>query len=118
MNISINSDVEKDYRGEVVNGFSASELVCVIIAIVIIFGCAVVCYFKFGISPKYGCYIGIPLGFPVVYCGFRKFQGLNIIEYMKEISYHHKTKDLAYDAEELEEEITEFTIRRRRKKNK
>ena len=121
MNISINSDIEKEYRGEVMKGFSWQELLCAIAAVAMIIGCAYLCYSKFGLSPKYGCYIGIPFAFPIVYFGFRKFQGLNVIEYLKEIIYHQNTKDLCYDAEELVEELDVFSLkggRKAREKNR
>lgn len=111
MNISINSDIEKEYRGEVTKGFNWQELVCAVVAIGVIIGCAYLCNSKFGLSPKYGCYIGIPFAFPIVYFGFRKFQGMNVIEYLREIIYHQKTKDLSYDAEELIEELDTFSLR-------
>ncbi len=118
MNISINTDLEKEYRNELVKGFSWQEVLCGVAAVLVVLGCAYVCYSRFGLSPKYGCYIGIPFAFPIVFLGFRKFQGMNVIEYLREIIFHQKTKDLAYDAEEFVEELEVFTLRGGKKNEK
>ncbi len=118
MNIPINKDIEEEYRDQIVNGFTLKEGGVVMLAVLIVIGTAAAAYYLFALSPKYGCYIGIPLAFPVLFFGFKRFQGLTALEYIREIIYERRTKVLAYDAEEVEEDMRPFTLRKEENEKK
>ena len=112
MQIPINKDIEEAYRNEAVQGFSIREVVYLIVAAVVIIGVTIIAYLKTGLSPVTCVYVGIPFGLPIVFGGFKRFQGLTAFGYLKEIIYEYLTSELTYDADELPDECHEFTMQR------
>jgi len=102
LRIPINKEIEKEYKDQFIRGFSARE--CGFIAVAL--ACAGIAAYVVGQTfhlPINICfYIGIPFGIPAVVIGFAEFQGLTFFEYIKELIYEHKTKELYYDADEIE----------------
>lgn len=101
MRISINKEIEKEYKDQFMRGFSMRECGFIALAIGIIGGVAFLVSHFFELPINFCFYIGIPFGIPVLLLGFVEFQGLTLIEYAKEIIYEHKTKELFYDADEI-----------------
>lgn len=101
MKIPINKDIEVEYKDQFLKGFSIKEVCYVVVSAAIIIGMAVVMYINFGMSLEISIYVGIPFGLPVLLAGFKKFQGLTLIEYIKELRFEYLTKELYYDADEL-----------------
>lgn len=118
MQIQINKDLEEAYKDEIIKGFSIREAVYLGISVGLIGGITAFAYFRFGIMPDTGIYLGIPFAIPVLLMGFYKTQGLTLAAYLKEIIYEQRTKILLYDADELPPEFTVFTMERRLKQKK
>ena len=86
MNIPINQDIETAYRNEFVKGFSLYEFGFAFGGIVAIAFVTFIAWWKFGISPAVGVYMGFPFAIPFFFCGFykkpdgieRAFAGLGI----------------------------------------
>ena len=126
MRIAVNKDIEAAYKDEFFKGFTLRETLHIAAAFAIVAGVTFALYKFAGLSLSVGVYLGAPLGFPVIYIGFKRFQGLTLGEYMKEKSYRKKTAVLLYDADELPDGRELFTMgrsgtkrarRKRRKKN-
>lgn len=113
MNIPINKDVEKDYRNEIMKGFTWAEAGCMALGIAVVIVVAVGAWLLFHVSPRYGCYIGLPIAFPIILLGFKKFQGLSAFAYLKEILYEKRTGILSYDAMEAPDETRTWTLVKR-----
>lgn len=118
MKIPINKDIELEYKDQFLKGFSIKEVCYVAVSGVIIVGVAVLMYMKFGLSLEVSIYAGIPFGLPVIIAGFKKFQGLTLMEYIKELRFESLTKELYYDADELPKELPIFTMELKKEKQK
>lgn len=103
MRISINKEIEEEYKDQFMRGFSMKECAYIAVALLLIAGAAFLAAYFFKLSFNVCVYIGLPFGIPVLIFGFKKFQGLTLTEYIKEIIYEHKTKELFYDADEIPE---------------
>jgi len=103
MRIPINKEIEKAYKDQFMRGFSAKECVYIAVSLGIIGGIAFLVERIFHLPINFCVYIGIPFGIPTMLIGFVEIQGLTLIEYIKEIIYEYKTKELYYDADELPE---------------
>lgn len=103
MRISINKEIEEEYKDRFMRGFSMKECAYIAVALLLIAGAAFLAAYFFKLSFNVCVYIGLPFGIPVLIFGFKKFQGLTLTEYIKELIYEHKTKELFYDADELPE---------------
>lgn len=110
MNIAINNDPDVEYKNEVILGYTLKEAVCIVAAIAIVVSVTVGAYVLKGIEPDKGYYIGIPFAFPIIFFGFRKFDGLTLFQLIREMKYERKTKCLTYDADEVEEYTTPVTL--------
>ena len=100
MTIPINKDPDTEYKNEFMFGYTLKEVLCVAAALLII-------------ALNVGCYCGIPLAFPVIFLGFKEWYGMSITRFISELGYEKKTKELAFDADELEEYITPVTLRKK-----
>ena len=68
MNIPINQDIETAYRNEFVKGFSLYEFGFAFGGIVAIAFVTFIAWWKFGISPAVGVYMGFPFAIPFFFC--------------------------------------------------
>ena len=118
MNIPINKDLEEEYKSEWIKGFTHREIIFVGVSILIIAGAGFLIWWLTEVPPDVCIYIGLPFGFPTLLLGFKKIQGLTIDAYLKEMLYEWKTRELIYDAEELPEENSVFTMERDREKKR
>ncbi|MBO5260579.1 MAG: PrgI family protein [Agathobacter sp.] len=112
MRIPINKDIEEEYKDQLALGFSAKELGWLILAILFIAGVTFLCWKYLGISPDVGVFIGIPFGAIPVVIGMKKIQGQSVIEFLKELNYERKTKELYYDADELPHEHYVYSLKK------
>ena len=113
LTIPINKDPDVEYKNEFIFGYTLKETVCGVIALVIVIAITALAYFKWKIPFNIGCYFGIPLALPVIILGFREWYGMSVWRLIKEMRYEKKTKELAYDADEIEEYITPVTLRKK-----
>lgn len=116
MQIPINKDVEDAFKNEVVQGLTLREAICLIVSGALILGVTVLVWWKTGLSPDTSVFVGLPFGLPTLFIGFKKYQGLSLPAYLKEILYEHQTRILTYDADELPQESHVFTMESGRKK--
>lgn len=105
MKISINRDIEEAYKENFMKGFSMRECLYILLSLGIIVGVAALLWYVFGLPLNVSAYVGIPFGIPTLIIGFKKFQGLTLTEYIKELIYEHKIRELCYDADELPENM-------------
>ena len=121
MQIPINKDIEEEYKDQLALGFSMKELGWIILAGILIVGIGVFVWQQFGVTPEIAFYIGIPFGIIPIFIGFKKFQGMTLIQYIKELIYEHKTRDLTFDAGEIPDVPFVYSVKkeyRRRGKKK
>lgn len=118
MQIPINKDIEEAYRDEPIRGFTLREVAHIMLGALIIGGVTALVWWKTGLSPDISVFVGIPFGLPVLFMGFRRFQGLTAGAYLKEIIYEKRVGILTYDADELPRERHVFTMERRKKKSR
>lgn len=112
MKIPINKDIDEEYKDQLALGFSMKELGWILLAVVLIGAIGVSCWKVLGLTPEVCFYIGIPFGAIPIVVGFKKFQGQTFIQYLKELNYEFRTKDLIYDADELPHEIHVYSLRK------
>lgn len=118
MQISINKEIEEEYRDQFMRGFSMKECAYIAVALFLIMGVAILTAYFFELSFNICFYIGLPFGIPVIIMGFVKFQGLTLTEYIKELIYEHKTKELFYDADELPDVSHYYQMKKHEPKKK
>lgn len=118
MRIPINKEIEEAYKDQFIRGFSIRETGYIALALGIIFGVAFFVWHFFELPINFCAYIGMPFGVPALLVGFKKFQGLTVTEYIKEIMYENKIKVLLYDADELPEGTHFYIMIRDTKKKK
>lgn len=118
MNIKINKDPDIEYKNEFLLGYTLKEVICLVLAVVLVGGITIIAYFAGGISPTIGCYIGIPFAAPIMFLGFAKPYGMSVFQLIREMIYERRTKSLSYDADELEEYIDTVTLCKSGKKKR
>lgn len=101
MLIPINKEIEEAYKDQFMKGFSIRETGYIALSLGIIFIVALLVWYVFKLPINFCAYIGMPFGVPTLIVGFKKFQGLTLIEYIKELIYENKIKVLTYDADEI-----------------
>lgn len=102
LKIPINKDLEKEYKDQFIRGFSAKECGYIAIALACVAAVAVLAERLFHLPYNICFYIGLPFGVPAILIGFKEFQGLTFFEYVKELIFEYKTKELYYDADEIQ----------------
>lgn len=112
MNIPLNKDIEVAYKDEFVKGFSLPEVCCIAVAGAVMIGVGFLVHRITSLAPDVCVYVGIGCGLPILYFGFRKFYGMTFAQYVKEIIYEQKTKDLCYEAGENKTELMVFSIKK------
>lgn len=115
MRIPINKDLEEDYKDQLFAGYSTVEMAWIALAAVMIFGAAYIMYTYFSLPLETCAYVGVPFGAPAIFLGFKKFQGLTIWQYIKELDYERKTRLLLYDADELPDTYYVFAMKKKKK---
>lgn len=118
MNININKDFEKEYKDDSWRGFSMKETIHIGIAAAVIVFCGVWGYFYMGFPLSVTIYIGLPAAAPVLLLGFYRYQGMGIIELLKEMRYEWKIRHLVYEAGEYEVSEIPVTDCKERKQEK
>lgn len=116
MRIPINKEIEEAYKDQFIRGFSVRETGYIALALCIIFGVAFLVWHFFRLPINFCAYVGIPFGIPALLVGFKKYQGLTVTEYIKEIMYENKIKVLLYDADELPKGVHFYIMVRDKKK--
>ena len=111
MNIPINQDIETAYRNEFVKGFSLYEFGFAFGGIVAIAFVTFIAWWKFGISPAVGVYMGFPFAIPFFFCGFYKPYGMLLPEYLKQRRYENKTCTLTYETDDLSDDGNIFSMK-------
>lgn len=115
MNIVINKDILTEYRDEVIRGFTLKEAGCILAGVTVMMGVAVLSWKLLGISPSIGCYIGLPFTIGLLFFGFKKFQGLDFVQYIREIIWEKRTRILVYDADEAKELSPMFSLKKEKR---
>lgn len=113
MQIQVNKDIEEEYRNELMKGFTLRELVYLVAAVVVIAAVCVLVWKKGGVQIDVAVFAGIPFGCVILFFGFRRYQGLTVYGYLKEMLYEHRTRTLAYEGDGLPEQREVFTMERR-----
>lgn len=72
--ISVNKDFITEYRDEMWQGFTLSEIITLIVAGSISMSLLFLLYFKLGLNPQVAAYISVPMATPVLVLGFYKYQ--------------------------------------------
>lgn len=116
MRIPINKDLEEEYKDQLFAGYSTMETVWIVVAAAMVIGAAVLAYNLLSLPLETCAYVGIPFGIPAIFIGFKKFQGLTVFEYLRELVYENRTRLLLYDADELPEKQHVFSMKKERKK--
>ena len=120
MRIPINKDLDTDYKNVIWWGLDGPELFWGGLSVVIIAAVAFVAGYYFHVPTQNCVMVGIPFATPTYLLGFHKIQGQSVFEYFKEYLYDKMTEELTYDADELPENNSYWTMERenssRRKK--
>ncbi len=112
MRIPINKEIEKAYKDQFMRGFSARESGYIALSLGIMGGASWFVWNTFQLPINFCFYIGIPFGIPTMLIGFVEIQGLSLTEYLKEIVYEYRTKELYYDADELPEMPDDYMMQK------
>lgn len=113
MRIETNKDIEESYESEVVKGFTMRETIYIVCALSIMIGGTIFIWKNTGLSPDICVYASLPLAIPVLIFGFKRVQGLTLWEYIREMIYAKRTRRLLYDADEISQNRSVFTMERR-----
>ncbi len=117
MNIPINKDIETEYKNELYKGLTLRECGYFAVSVAVMGTAAVLLIFKSGLAVEACVYIGIACGVPILFLGFKKFQGgLTVFEYLKEILWERKTRVLTYDAGEIQGAPEPYTMESQRRR--
>jgi len=105
MNIKINKDF-KEYKNEFTRGFTLKEALSILISLLFAGGITF-CLWKFaGMKVDLAVYIAVPSMVPILALAFYKYQGMSVLEFIREVIYTNKVKELAFEAGEQAEEHT------------
>ena len=116
MRISNNRDLEEAYKDVLWKGFSMREVGYIVLSVGIICAVAVGFWYFFNLPITACAYIGIPFGIPTIIIGFKEFQGLTLLGYLKELKYENDIRELYYDADEMPEPNYYFSMQHEKKK--
>lgn len=100
MRININRDIEEAYKDQFMKGFTMRECGYIALALILALVVGYILYHFLSVPLSVSAYIALPFLAPPLLIGFVKIQGLTLIEYLKEILYERKIKELYYDADE------------------
>lgn len=101
MNININKDFEKHYRDDTWRGFTLIEVICMLGFLFILFGIVFFLWKWMKCPPDLAVYVSVPFGLPILCVGFFKYQGMTILELVKEVCFEYQTRLLIFDADEV-----------------
>lgn len=100
MNININKDFEKEYKDDSWRGFSMQEVICIGIALSVAVAVSIWFYYTYHIPLNMVIYLGVPPAIPLLVYGFYRYQGMNLLEFIKEVREGRKVRKLFYEAGE------------------
>lgn len=110
MNIKLNKDFEREYPDDVWKGFTKRQTLTIALAAALGSCIIVGIWYLTGIRPYYCVYLGMPVIAGILFGGFKQYQGMYLEEYIKELIFEWKTRQLSYEADELDEQsIRTFT---------
>lgn len=115
MNININKDFEKEYKDDSWRGFSMQEVCCIGIALSMAAAVSMWFYYTYHVPLNTVIYTGVPPAIPLLVYGFYRYQGMNLLELIREVFEEKKSNKLCYEAGEAEK-IREKSMDRGREK--
>lgn len=89
--IRVNKSIETNFKKEMWKGLTVKEVGVLLLTLAFMIAIVLLCYFVFGLSPTVGVYLSVPIVAPILILGFRKFSGLNFLQYMQEIKYRKRS---------------------------
>ena len=105
MNIPVNKDFKNNYKDDLWRGFSAKEVLFVVLGLITWAGVAALVNLLTPLKLNACVLIGFPVAVPVIAFGFLRPQGrLSIVEYIREIIYTNKTRTAVFSSLENPEE--------------
>lgn len=116
MKININRDIEEAYKDQFMKGFTMRETGYIALAFASIILVAFVLCGVIGVPITISVYVSLPFGVPALLMGFKNFQGLTVVEYIKELLYEKKIQELYYDADEYKGKEKIFSMKHEEKK--
>lgn len=85
MNININKDFEKEYKDDSWRGFSMQEVCCIGIALSMAAAVSMWFYYTYHVPLNTVIYTGVPPAIPLLVYGFYRYQGMNLLELIREV---------------------------------
>lgn len=113
MKIDMNKDFDEAFPSEFALGFTLKQFLVAAAALITGIMVMVFVHFYTGIGIVECSYIIIPVSGPICMLGFAGYQMQTPIQYIREILYVRKTKELLYEAEELKGKGRVFTMKSR-----
>ncbi len=113
MKIDMNKDFDEAFPSEFMLGFTLKQFVVAAIALVVGITGMILLHFQTGLGIVECSYIIIPVSGPICMLGFAGYQMQTPLQYIREILYVRKTRELLYEAEELQGEGRVFTMKSR-----
>ena len=118
MNININKDFEKEYKDDSWRGFSMQEVCCIGIALSVAAAVSMWFYYNYHVPLNTVIYTGVPPAIPLLVYGFYRYQGMNLLELIREISEERKPNKLFYEAGEAEKSTEKCADRGKEKRSR
>ena len=118
MNININKDFEKEYKDDSWRGFSMQEVCCIGIALSVAAAVSMWFYYNYHVPINTVIYTGVPPAIPLLVYGFYRYQGMNLLELIREISEERKSNKLFYEAGEAEKSTEKCADRGKEKRSR
>lgn len=112
MRITINKDLDTDYKNEIFKGLDGRDLFFGGLGIIIMVSIAATVGYYLKINYYLCILIGIIPAIPVFIVGFHKIQGMTVFAYFKEYLYDIMTEELYYDADEIPNNTKVWTMER------
>ena len=118
MNININKDFEKEYKDDSWRGFSMQEVCCIGIALSMAAAVSMWFYYTYHVPLNTVIYTGVPPAIPLLVYGFYRYQGMNLLELIREIREERKSNKLFYEAGEAEKSTEKCADRGKEKRSR
>ena len=120
MNININKDFEKEYKDDSWRGFSMQEVCCIGIALSMAAAVSMWFYYTYHVPLNTVIYTGVPPAIPLLVYGFYRYQGMNLLELIREVfeaGEAEKIREKSMDRGREKRSRKQRTVKRRRYKN-
>lgn len=118
MKISINKDLDTDYKNEIFKGLDGRDILFGGLGILIVIITAVTVGYYLKIDAQLCVVIGVIPAIPVFILGFYKIQGMTVFAYFKEFLYDKMTEELYYDADEIPTNTNVWSMERKSEKGR